>query len=41
MARMQPQIEQMQQIAESGTVETVYRVTSISVNDNLPASLFN
>jgi hypothetical protein len=39
--RLRPQLERMQQIAETGTLETVFEVESVEVNTGLPDSMFN
>jgi len=41
MDRLRPQLERMQQIADTGTLETVFEVESVEVNTGLPDSMFN
>ncbi len=41
MDRLRPQLERMQQIVDSGTLETVFEVESVEVNTGLPDSMFN
>ena len=40
MQRLKPQIERLQQLADSGTIEQVYQVQSVDVNPGLPDSMF-
>ena len=40
MQRLKPQIERLQKLADSGTIEQVYQVQSVDVNSGLPDSMF-